>query len=242
MSSVQQIAFDAVDRIGQLSCTDEILRELRRVGGDMGFEGFCITGVPMPNERIDPYVLLSGWPDGWLERYLDQNFVSADPVIRQVRQSSKPFAWSEAQYDRDDRSAARVMNEAPDFGLCDGLAVPIYTTDGLQALVTFGGEHPEASAHQRAAVHLIAIYAHARARELLSEKDDGAVPPKPRLSPREIECLKWTAAGKTAWETSTILNLSRRTVEQYLGTAALKLRSVNRVQAVAEALRHRLIQ
>src|SRR5919199_972114 len=164
MSSVQQIAFEAVDRISQLSCTD-----------------------------------------GWLERYLDQNYVVADPVIRQVRQSSKPFAWSEAHYDRDDRSAVRVMNEAPDFGLCDGLAVPIYTTDGLQALVTLGGEQPEASPHQRAAVHLIAIYAHARARELLSEKDDGAVPPKPRLSPREIECLKWTAAGKTAWEISTLL-------------------------------------
>ena len=34
-----------------------------------------------------------------------------------------------------------------------------------------------------------------------------------KLSPRELECLKWAAAGKTAWETSIILDISEGTVK-----------------------------
>jgi LuxR family quorum sensing-dependent transcriptional regulator len=63
----------------------------------------------------------------------------------------------------------------------------------------------------------------------------------PKLSPREIECLKWTADGKTTWEISVILGLSHRTVSDYLASAVSKLGAVNRVQAVAEALRRSVI-
>jgi LuxR family quorum sensing-dependent transcriptional regulator len=62
-----------------------------------------------------------------------------------------------------------------------------------------------------------------------------------RLAPREIECLKWTAAGKSTWDISEILGLSERTVRQYIDGASRKLGAVNRPQAVAEALRHSLI-
>jgi hypothetical protein len=41
-------------------------------------------------------------------------------------------------YDPEDGGAVKVMNEATEFGLADGLAVPIYTTHGFQAIVTFG--------------------------------------------------------------------------------------------------------
>jgi LuxR family transcriptional regulator, quorum-sensing system regulator BjaR1 len=42
-----------------------------------------------------------------------------------VRRSTVPFLWSEARYSSDDESAARVMNEAKEFGLSEGFAVPI---------------------------------------------------------------------------------------------------------------------
>jgi len=57
------------------------------------------------------------------------------------------------------------------------------------------------------------------------------------LSPRERECLKWAAVGKSEWEISQILGISEHTSEKHLLNAKAKLGAVNRVQAVAEAIR-----
>lgn len=63
----------------------------------------------------------------------------------------------------------------------------------------------------------------------------------PKLTPREVECLQWVSKGMTAAETAAQLNLSERTVEHYLESATQKLGAQNRTQAVAIALREKLI-
>lgn len=57
------------------------------------------------------------------------------------------------------------------------------------------------------------------------------------LTNRERECLLWVSAGKTAWETSKILGLSRRTIEFHLRNATAKLKAANKVHAAATAIR-----
>lgn len=57
------------------------------------------------------------------------------------------------------------------------------------------------------------------------------------LSGRERECLLWVSIGKTAWETSIILDLSSRTVEFHLANAVRKLSAANKVHAAAIAIR-----
>ncbi|MEZ2131091.1 MULTISPECIES: helix-turn-helix transcriptional regulator [unclassified Sinorhizobium] len=65
--------------------------------------------------------------------------------------------------------------------------------------------------------------------------------PSESLSRREIECLRWSAAGKSSEEIAIILDLSAHTVAGYLKSAMRKLDSVNRMQAVARAYRFRLL-
>ena len=57
------------------------------------------------------------------------------------------------------------------------------------------------------------------------------------VSARELDCLKWTAAGKTALEASIILGISERTVRFHLNAAREKLDCVTTTQAVAKAHR-----
>ncbi|TIM27261.1 MAG: helix-turn-helix transcriptional regulator, partial [Mesorhizobium sp.] len=57
------------------------------------------------------------------------------------------------------------------------------------------------------------------------------------LTPRERECMQWAAVGKSEWEISQILGISEHTSEKHLLNAKSKLGAVNRVQAVAEAIR-----
>ena len=61
------------------------------------------------------------------------------------------------------------------------------------------------------------------------------------LTLREREVLWWAAQGKSAWEIGEILHIAKRTVDQHTQNAVRKLGAVNRTQAVAMALRERLI-
>jgi DNA-binding CsgD family transcriptional regulator len=61
------------------------------------------------------------------------------------------------------------------------------------------------------------------------------------ISARELDCLKWMAAGKTAWEASVILGISERTVRFHLNTVREKLNCSTTTQAVAKAVSHQLI-
>lgn len=75
----------------------------------------------------------------------------------------------------------------------------------------------------------MAMYFHAHARRKLMVDDfiNGVA-----LSPREIECLKWAAQGKSAWETGRILGISRHTVAFHLDNAKAKLGVRSTIQAV----------
>jgi DNA-binding CsgD family transcriptional regulator len=61
------------------------------------------------------------------------------------------------------------------------------------------------------------------------------------LTPREREVLWWAAQGKSAWEIGEILHISKRTVDEHTQKAIRKLDATNRTQAVAIALREKLI-
>lgn len=59
---------------------------------------------------------------------------------------------------------------------------------------------------------------------------------KPSLTEREIECLKWSAEGKTYEDIGMLLGISARTVRFFLENARHKLGSLNTTHAVANAM------
>lgn len=72
--------------------------------------------------------------------------------------------------------------------------------------------------------------------------EETSAEPHHALSARERECLSWTAEGKTSEEIAIILELSVHTVNHYLTSAARKLNAVNRLHAVARAIRIGLLK
>jgi DNA-binding CsgD family transcriptional regulator len=77
--------------------------------------------------------------------------------------------------------------------------------------------------------HILRIYGHDASNQIL-------------VSARELDCLKWVAAGKTAWEASVILGISERTVRFHLNAAREKLNCLTTTQAVAKAVQQQLIE
>jgi DNA-binding CsgD family transcriptional regulator len=95
----------------------------------------------------------------------------------------------------------------------------------------------DASDVLRRELRTLGSYFHGHILRLNGHGDDHAL-----LSARELDCLKWTAAGKTAWEASVILGITERTVRFHLNAARIKLNCANTTQAVAEAITHNLIE
>jgi len=58
----------------------------------------------------------------------------------------------------------------------------------------------------------------------------------PRLTPRELEVLKWVMAGKSSWEIARITNCSEATVNFHLANVRQKFDVNTRQQAVVKAI------
>lgn len=61
------------------------------------------------------------------------------------------------------------------------------------------------------------------------------------LTEREIECLAWISEGKTSDEISTIIGISRNTVNNYITSIMRKTATKTRSEAIALAVRKSLI-
>ena len=231
-----QFAFDAIVEIERAPDSGSLLEAIHHAASQFGITGFCIAGIP----ALDPFdALLHNWPSGWVERYLAQEYIRCDPVVRKLRRTDQPFLWSEAAYARGDARADRVMKEATEFQLNDGLCVPIYTNAG-HAGVSFASDHIDLAQEDRAALQLIAIYAYSKARDMLRPCASVEAEP-PHLTRRELEILKYCADGANSRKISDTLSISHETVQTHVANAARKLNAANRCAAVASALRLRLI-
>lgn len=234
---------DFVTRTMASSDADEIMAYLREVSVGFGMDSFAIAGIPLPNEKIDPYVLLNDWPMDWFNHYAEQDYVHIDPVIFRTKTSNDGFVWSEALKNVRLSPAARtVMNEATEVDMRDGFSVPIQGINGLQAIVTFGAHKVELTREARSTLELIAVFAHHRLRMLREEERNMQHRKELRITKRELDLIQWCAAGKTNWEIGEILGLSHKTVQNELGKIQRKLNAVNRTQLIAESFRAGIIR
>ncbi|MFK3781753.1 autoinducer binding domain-containing protein, partial [Agrobacterium sp. NPDC089420] len=169
------VMFDFITAMTAANDADAIIRDLSTVSKTFGLDCFAISGIPLPGETIDRYVLLSAWPEGWFERYVAQNYVHIDPVIYQSKISDGAFVWSEELGGKPIRREARkLMNEASEFRMLDGYSVPLHMPGALQAIVTFGAEKIDLSIEAKGILHIVAIYAHNRLIRRLADQNSFA--------------------------------------------------------------------
>lgn len=123
-----------------------------------------------------------------------------------------------------------------DYGMTNGYCVPIQGLNGYQATVSIAGSEIDPQSEAHAAIDLISIFAFQRLASIRHDMDAPKI-----LTAREKEVISWAAVGKTAWDTSVILNISVETVNKIAASAMRKLNVHTRAQAVAESIRRREI-
>jgi LuxR family quorum sensing-dependent transcriptional regulator len=227
----------AVDRAASADAVAEtVLSVVKPFGFSQVFAGI-IPSPGMSMQQQVANVVLHRWPEKWSERYFSQGYLFDDPAIQRVTTSTEPFLWSELEGSYRDRpSAKRIMGEAREFDLGFGFTVPMLTLDGHSAGFSIASDRGELPPHYRGPLQLLAMYAFGRALMLAD------TPPTVKLTPREADVLHWIAEGKSDWEISKILHVSEHTVDKMARQIRFKFGATNRTQAVAQALRHKIIR
>jgi DNA-binding CsgD family transcriptional regulator len=162
---------------------------------------------------------------------------SQHPVIRNCMESHTTFLISDLRKDPQHAGARWTDLMADVVRRGDGLVVPVYRAGQPVGAANFGGMEPDRSALTRA---LLQVTAHAAVERTFALRD-GASPAVSTLSAREAQCLRQVAIGRPDAEIGQLLGISPRTVRFHVDSAKAKLGVSTRIQAVAKALRERII-
>lgn len=229
---------DTVERTKTAADVEDCLLALAGKFGFTGVFGGILPTRPMPLNEISSRVLFQRYPAEWTARYNARGYIFLDPVVERLSSARNPFTWHESyETGTQKQNVELIRGEASEFGLRDGYVVPVSTIDGEIAALSFGGEGGIPDSADLSVLNFAASYVVGRHLHRLATRN-----PRPDLTPREWDCLLWAGEGKTDWEISVILGISRSTVIKHVTSAREKLGAANRAHAIAMAIRKNFIR
>ena len=166
-----------------------------------------------------------------------------DPVMQHCKRQSVPIVWGQQTYVKT--GTGDMWEEQARFGLQNGICLALHMPEGRHFILGVDRDRPvpnEPGELTRlvADLQLFAVHAQDAAVRIFTPRPSD--PAAPSLTPRELETLRWTMEGKTAWEVGNVLGITERTAALHVNNATHKLGCVNKHQAVLKALRLGLIR
>ena len=226
----------------QAGSRDDFRSEVVRFTKALGFNTVSAMAVVDHTVGRSEFVSIDNAPPGYAEAINDVPSMRRDPVMQHCRRHTVPIIWDQATY--LSQGLGELWEEQARFGYRTGIAMALHLPEGRhfamgverdQPLPTDGGELTRLVAD----LQLFAVHAQDAALRVLSPAL--VLMDRPSLTPRELEALRWTMEGKTAWEVGAILGISERTAVLHVTNAMHKLNCASKHQAVLKALRLGLI-
>ncbi|WP_170314575.1 helix-turn-helix transcriptional regulator [Aquibium carbonis] len=227
-----------LDMIRTLGDAHDVLNRLAR---DHGFAHHAVLRFsPEPETRPMRQLVVTSFSREVVQNYERAMLASGSRALSAARGSVRPFAW-DRKYPKP-RIAAPGLDDARAIlarvGVTMGMSLPVAAQDCNRGLVMLGGERSTPTLAETA---LLSLFVNGVFDRIVAIQNEDRYTHDFRLTPRERQCLMWTGAGKSTAEIARILELSEHTVNQHIATCAQKLGAVNRTQAVAKAIRLRVI-
>lgn len=201
----------------------------------LGFQNASIGQIFNPALAKAPIKQFAqtNFPEAWVEKWVSNNYMLHDPILRYSLLSNAAFTWDTA-YKYASKKGQKIHNEGRDFQLIEGLAIPIKVPFKPTGVISLSHEDLKLSESEIAAVQLVCIHAYTH---LLSMLDPAMIAPAFTLTERESEVLHYAAAGKTNWEIGMILGISEQVAKEHMGNISRKLGSSNRAHSVTIGIR-----
>ena len=228
---------NVLDRfLGDLGSADTLASVMTTLVEQSGFSSFTHVGLrgfsPMQNQP--PYVTTV--KPSWEQHYQTHELAHRDPSLSKCLTGTVPVKFTDLDPSSLPKEHLATMSAAEDFKMNLGISIPVHGPNNSLSVLSIyhdGNHRTFKDATQMVPIlTMAALHVH----EHLMTQSQSPVPPPTSLTERELECLVWTAHGKTSWEISMILKVSERTVKFHLNNVMRKLGVHSRTHAVARAV------
>jgi DNA-binding CsgD family transcriptional regulator len=230
------------EAVVQAQTREGFQREIVRFANTIGFDFVSAVTVVDHSLNHSDFISVDNTPPEWVKSYLNHEVMHLDPVMQHCKRATVPIMWNQHTY--VSHGAGSLWEDQARWGYRNGIALAMHLPGGRHFVMGVDRHDllpPDARERSRmlADVQLFAVHAQDAAMRLFVPSD--RLPERPGLTPRELEALRWTMEGKTAWELGTILGITERTAVLHLQNAMRKLGASSKHQAVLKALRLGLI-
>lgn len=209
---------------------------------------YTVLNKKNPSEMI----IISSYPDEWVNLYRSNNFQLTDPVILNAFRRSSPFAWDENLTLIFDIKFTRIFSMSKKYNIVNGFTFVLHDhmqNLALLSVIVTSLEQKSIEAlvnNDKAELQMSLIDINAQMYRLagsaLTEKIQQRTESKKGIfSSRENEVLYWVSVGKTYGEIATITGISLSTVKFHIRNVFDKLGVNNARQAIALAVELELI-
>ena len=223
--------------IAALETQFDAIRYMKKITQAFGFKTFLVCTVPsFDAEKLSSASILSNMPADLVNTYDSISLLKHSTGIRRLRETTTPFQLTLDDWEKESGRLPQTNEYIAmlrEHGILQANYFPVHDADGSRATVIWMGRRADLPMSAMMELQMIAIHVYNRLTEIGSFWKGAPV----ALSEREIQCLNWTAAGKTSSEIAGILGLSEHTVNHYLNHVSKKLDAVNRTQAVVKAMK-----
>lgn len=222
--------------IGALKSEGELAEVLTDLGRHLGFRYFALTHH-LDVRSNGTAIRIHNYPHGWADWFDEQGLAGVDPVHRASQMRIAGFPWSKLGdlLTLTPRDTA-VLEAAHKRGIGDGFTVPAHVPGEPRGSISFAGETGvELDCDVFPLLQFVGGLAFECARRLRSMRGSLAAS-LPRLTERQRECVRWAACGKSNWEISRIMGLSKETVIDHLRQARERYGAANRTSLTVQAL------
>ncbi len=222
---------------------DEFLGQVVRFAKRLGFDTVSATTIVDHFLGEPEFISVDNAPASYRDMFEDMGRGRQDPVMQHCKKQSVPIIWSQDTY--VGAGQGDLWDGQARFGYRTGVAMALHLPQGRHFFL--GVDRDQSLPKDRseltrivADLQLFAVHAQEAAMRIMMPA--AGDPDVPSLTPREVESLRWTMDGKTAWEVGNILGISERTAVLHVNNAMHKLGCINKHQAVLKALRLGLIR
>jgi len=228
--------FQRYEQVSQAADLTSFRQGLIDFASDLDFG--LISGV-LAVERRGPgtkteYFSIGNTPAEFLAAQVDPENAKRDPVHRHIMSNAAPLVYDQSLY--VDAQAGDLWEMQAPFGYRTGLAVSVHMPGYRRFLLGVDRDNPLPGDPIKlnrmiADLQLLAVHAQDAAARLLV-----TVNKAPRLPPRQLEILRLTMEGKSAWVVGSLLGISENTVNYHMKQLFKVLDVSTKHQAVLKAM------
>jgi DNA-binding CsgD family transcriptional regulator len=222
---------------------EEFRSEVVRFTKQLGFETVAaVTVIDHPVGDTE-FVAVQNIPEAFSESLDHPADWKLDPVLQHCKRQSVPIIWDQSTYVSAGQGAK--WEAQAQFGFRTGICLALHMPEGRHFMIGVDRDQPlprDRGEVTRMVADLQLFAVHAQDTALRVLVPERLQLERPKLTPRELDGLRWTMDGKTAWEVGAIMGITERTAVLHINTAMHKLGCNNKHQAVLKALRLGLLR